>query len=100
MYIKPHPPYEVYCKIWLEDNYLRSAPSSLHIMPPPAAKTTEDIALAINLEEVPPFWKRKNGMLLYFLLTSSFFSSLASGFDGVWLIMTTHADLTDTFDSL
>ncbi|TKX27040.1 lactose permease-like protein 1 [Elsinoe australis] len=51
-------------------------------MPPPAAKTTEDIALAINLEEVPPFWKRKNGMLLYFLLTSSFFSSLASGFDG------------------
>lgn len=99
MYIKPRSPCQVYCKIYLEDNYLRSAPSISHIMAPPAAKTTEDIAPGINLDEVPPFWKRKNGMLLYFLLTSSFFSSLASGFDGVWLIMTTYTALTDTFDS-
>ena len=52
-------------------------------MAPKAAVTTQKGETALDYTSVPPFWKRKNGLLLYFLLTSSFFSSLASGFDGV-----------------
>ncbi|KAF4549858.1 Sugar (and other) transporter-like protein 67 [Elsinoe fawcettii] len=51
-------------------------------MAPSASKTTDNIVSTLDLKQIPPFWKRKNGVLLYFLLTSSFFSSLASGFDG------------------
>jgi hypothetical protein len=36
-----------------------------------------------SLKAVPPFWKRKNGTLLYFLLTSSLLASATLGIDGV-----------------
>lgn len=52
-------------------------------MAPKAAHAAEKLETALDYSNVPPFWKRKNGLLLYFVLTSSFFSSLASGFDGV-----------------
>ncbi|PVH89126.1 MFS general substrate transporter [Cadophora sp. DSE1049] len=51
-------------------------------MAPKAAHAAEKLETALDYSNVPPFWKRKNGLLLYFVLTSSFFSSLASGFDG------------------
>ncbi|PKS08620.1 hypothetical protein jhhlp_005007 [Lomentospora prolificans] len=51
-------------------------------MAPKAAQATEDIQSPIDLDTVPPFWKRKNGILLYFLLTSSLFASMALGIDG------------------
>jgi hypothetical protein len=51
-------------------------------MAPKAAHATEDIQSPIDLTTVPPFWKRKNGVLLYFLLTSSLFASMALGIDG------------------
>lgn len=58
-------------------------------MAPNAAKTSENIASALDTTTAPPFYKRKNGILLYFLLTSSLVSSMASGFDGVsWTRMT------------
>ena len=52
-------------------------------MAPAAAHTTDHIAPALDLSSVPPFYKRKNGILLYFLLTSSLLASFAAGFDGV-----------------
>ncbi|KAH6711294.1 hypothetical protein BKA61DRAFT_692904 [Leptodontidium sp. MPI-SDFR-AT-0119] len=51
-------------------------------MAPKAASAAENLETALDCSNVPPFWKRKNGLLLYFILTSSFFFSLASGFDG------------------
>lgn len=51
-------------------------------MAPKAAHASEDIQSAFDLDSVPPFWKRKNGVLLYFLLTSSLFASMALGIDG------------------
>ena len=52
-------------------------------MAPAAAHASENISSAIDLKALPPFYARKNGILLYFLLTSSLVSSMASGFDGV-----------------
>lgn len=52
-------------------------------MAPAAARASENISSALDLKALPPFYKRKNGILLYFLLTSSLVSSMASGFDGV-----------------
>lgn len=52
-------------------------------MAPAAAKAAEGISAAIDFSTVSRFYKRKNGILLYFLLTSSALSSFASGFDGV-----------------
>lgn len=52
-------------------------------MAPTAAQTTEGIETPIDLKAIPPFYKRKNGILLYFLLTSSLLSTAALGIDGV-----------------
>lgn len=52
-------------------------------MAPDAAKATEEMSPKIDTSAAPRFYKRKNGILLYFLLTSSALSSFASGFDGV-----------------
>lgn len=52
-------------------------------MAPSAAHTTDNIATPIDLKSIPPFWQRKNGILLYFLLTSSLVTSAALGIDGV-----------------
>ncbi|KAF7556904.1 hypothetical protein G7046_g6164 [Stylonectria norvegica] len=51
-------------------------------MAPKAARAVDGIPSPINLENVPHFWKRKNGILLYFLLTSSLLASMALGIDG------------------
>ncbi|KAM0324929.1 hypothetical protein ACHAQA_007895 [Verticillium albo-atrum] len=51
-------------------------------MAPAAATATDEITPAIDTSKAPPFYKRRNGILLYFLLTSSLLSSFASGFDG------------------
>jgi hypothetical protein len=52
-------------------------------MAPSAAHTADDISSPIDLALIPPFWRRKNGILLYFLLTSSLLASAALGIDGV-----------------
>lgn len=52
-------------------------------MAPKAAAASQAIETALDTSGVRPFYKRKNGILLYFLLTSSLLSSMASGFDGV-----------------
>ncbi len=52
-------------------------------MAPAAAHTADGIQTPIDLDTIPPFYKRKNGILLYFLLTSSLFASMALGIDGV-----------------
>ena len=52
-------------------------------MAPKVAHAVEDIRSPLDLSTVPPFWKRKNGILLYFLLTSSLLASMALGIDGV-----------------
>jgi hypothetical protein len=52
-------------------------------MPPSAAHAVDDVVPLIDLQAVPPFWRRKNGILLYFLLTSSLLASAALGIDGV-----------------
>lgn len=52
-------------------------------MAPAAARATKNILTVIDVETAAPFWRRKNGLLLYFLLSASLSSSLASGFDGV-----------------
>jgi len=52
-------------------------------MAPAAAHTSEHVASSFDFNSAPVFYKRKNGILLYFLLTSSLLSSMASGFDGV-----------------
>ncbi|KAH7131566.1 general substrate transporter [Dactylonectria estremocensis] len=51
-------------------------------MAPKAAHAVEGILSPIDLASIPPFWKRKNGIMLYFLLTSSLFASMALGIDG------------------
>ncbi|GAB0136370.1 hypothetical protein EsDP_00004671 [Epichloe bromicola] len=51
-------------------------------MAPAAARAADGMAPPIDLSAIPPFWKRKNGVLLYFLLTSSLFTSAALGIDG------------------
>ena len=52
-------------------------------MAPAAAHTADGIRPPIDINSLPPFYKRKNGILLYFLLTSSLLSSMALGIDGV-----------------
>lgn len=52
-------------------------------MAPAAAHATEAIVSSIDVQSMPPFWRRKNGILLYFLLTSSLLASAALGIDGV-----------------
>lgn len=61
-------------------------------MAPKVARATEDIQSPIDLKSVPPFWKRKNGVLLYFLLTSSLLASMALGIDGY--VLSFDQDLT------
>jgi hypothetical protein len=56
-------------------------------MAPSAARTADGISSPIELARVPPFWRRKNGILLYFLLTSSLLASAALGIDGVSLVL-------------
>ena len=51
--------------------------------PSTAAKATEGVKPPIDIKSAPPFWKRKNGVLLYFLLTSSLLASATLGIDGV-----------------
>ncbi|KAH7309624.1 putative MFS hexose transporter [Stachybotrys elegans] len=51
-------------------------------MAPSAAHTVDEISSPIDLDAIPPFWRRKNGILLYFLLTSSLLASAALGIDG------------------
>ncbi|CAM1502469.1 Fc.00g044530.m01.CDS01 [Cosmosporella sp. VM-42] len=51
-------------------------------MAPKAAHAVQDILSPIDLSTIAPFWKRKNGVLLYFLLTSSLLASMALGIDG------------------
>jgi hypothetical protein len=52
-------------------------------MAPAAAHTVDNIRSPLDLNSLPPFYKRKNGFLLYFLLTSSLLASMALGIDGV-----------------
>lgn len=52
-------------------------------MAPAAAHTTDGIQSSIDLKAIPSFWRRKNGILLYFLLTSSLLAAAALGIDGV-----------------
>lgn len=54
-------------------------------MAPSAAHATEGLETPIDLNAIAPFWRRKNGVLLYFLLTSSLLASAALGIDGVSL---------------
>lgn len=69
-------------------------------MAPAAAHAVDNIVEAIDLNATPGIWRRKNGILLYFLLTSSFLSSLASGFDGVSFLQTAQIDnISDFFCS-
>ncbi|KAG8427385.1 hypothetical protein J3459_006725 [Metarhizium acridum] len=51
-------------------------------MAPSAAHTADGILPPVDLKAIRPFWKRRNGILLYFLLTSSLFTSAALGIDG------------------
>jgi hypothetical protein len=63
-------------------------------MAPAAAHTADGIRTPIDIDSIPPFYKRKNGILLYFLLTSSLLSSMALGIDGVsfsWLFPKHHS---------
>ena len=48
-----------------------------------AARAVDDIESPIDLKIIPSFYRRKNGILLYFLLTSSLIASMALGIDGV-----------------
>jgi hypothetical protein len=52
-------------------------------MAPAAAHAVDGILSPIDLTTIPPFYRRKNGILLYFLLTSSLLASAALGIDGV-----------------
>ncbi|KAH8691989.1 putative MFS hexose transporter [Talaromyces proteolyticus] len=51
-------------------------------MAPAAAHTTDGIASTVDVQSLPPFWRRKNGVLLCFLLTPSLLASAALGIDG------------------
>ena len=48
-----------------------------------AARAVDEIESPIDLKSIPLFYRRKNGILLYFLLTSSLLASMALGIDGV-----------------
>jgi hypothetical protein len=61
-------------------------------MAPSAAQATEGVVAPIDIKTMPPFWKRKNGVLLYFLLTSSLLASAALGIDGVSSIAKSDSD--------
>lgn len=52
-------------------------------MAPAAAHASEGLANPYDLDAVPPFWRRKNGILLYFALTSSLLATASLGIDGV-----------------
>lgn len=53
-------------------------------MAPSVASTNKHVGpRRLDTASAPPFYKRKNGILLYFLLSASALSSFASGFDGV-----------------
>lgn len=52
-------------------------------MAPAAAHAADGILSPIDLKSIPSVWRRKNGILLYFLLTSSLLASAALGIDGV-----------------
>lgn len=57
-------------------------------MAPAAAQTAEGLENPYDMATIAPFWRRKNGILLYFLLTSSLFATMSLGIDGVcppWL---------------
>ena len=62
-------------------------------MAPAAAHTADGIQTPIDLDAIPPFYKRKNGILLYFLLTSSLFASMALGIDGVSFLPCSYVSL-------
>ena len=62
-------------------------------MAPAAAHTAEGIPSPIDLDSIRPFWRRKNGILLYFLLTSSLLASAALGIDGVCIPSLSHSVL-------
>ncbi|KAF4549559.1 Sugar (and other) transporter-like protein 64 [Elsinoe fawcettii] len=51
-------------------------------MAPAASRATKGVSSAFDLSQVEPFWKRKHGIKLIFLLTASLLSSFAAGFDG------------------
>ena len=65
------------------ENLCAATRRCLFVMAPAAAHTTDGILTPIDLNSIPPFWRRKNGILLYFLLTSSLLASAALGIDGV-----------------
>ena len=54
-------------------------------MSPAAAHAVDGLKPPIDLDAIRPFYRRKNGILLYFLITSSLFASAALGIDGVSL---------------
>lgn len=60
--------------------------------PSTAAKAAEGVKPPIDIKSAPPFWKRKNGVLLYFLLTSSLLASATLGIDGVSNIVACHLE--------
>ena len=63
-------------------------------MAPSLAHASEGLASPLDLNSVPPFWRRKNGILLYFLLTSSLLATASLGIDGVsWLLLLTRRTL-------
>ncbi|THC93503.1 hypothetical protein EYZ11_007027 [Aspergillus tanneri] len=47
-----------------------------------AAGAMDEIQSPISLKDIRPFYRRKNGIFLYFLLTSSLLASAALGIDG------------------
>ncbi|KAL1888283.1 hypothetical protein Sste5346_009675 [Sporothrix stenoceras] len=51
-------------------------------MAPAVAHATEGLANPYDLDAIPPFWRRKNGILLYFVLTSSLLATASLGIDG------------------
>ncbi|KAL7952304.1 putative MFS hexose transporter [Trichoderma compactum] len=51
-------------------------------MAPTADRTADGRMPSIDLKSIPPFWRRKNGNLLYFLLTSPMVATAAIGIDG------------------
>lgn len=58
-------------------------------MAPAAAHASEGLVNPYDLDAIPPFYKRKNGILLYFVLTSSLLATASLGIDGVSLHLAT-----------
>lgn len=52
-------------------------------MAPSTAHASEGLSNPYDLATIPPFWRRKNGILLYFVLTSSLLATASLGIDGV-----------------